>query len=96
MLKKAWCVAVRGVIPAHIRSNRIGLLRRLAGIQNMRWQIRCWKGLERDAREARKGLWTDPQRVAGRLLPTLPLPSPHLTPHYPIASGVMDTPPTLQ
>ncbi len=33
------------------------------GIADMRLGIRVPKGLERDAREARKGLWADPQSV---------------------------------
>ena len=42
--------------------------------------------LETEAREARKGLWTDPQRVAGRLLPTLPFPSSHTALPYRLRS----------
>jgi uncharacterized protein (DUF1810 family) len=44
--------------------------------------------LETEAREARKGLWTDPQRVAGRLLPTLPFPSSHTALPYRLRSDV--------
>ena len=33
------------------------------GIGSMRREIRCWKDLEKEARDARIGLWADPQPV---------------------------------
>jgi hypothetical protein len=41
-MKKGIVCGGKGFIPSHIGSNRISLHRRLAGIENISWEIRNW------------------------------------------------------
>jgi len=64
-----------------------------AGTGNTRQAIRVLEGLEKEAREGKKGLWVDlapvppwewrgeasERRIVGRLFPPPHLPSPHAT-----------------
>jgi endonuclease YncB( thermonuclease family) len=61
-------------------------------------------GLATEAREAKKGLWVIPVQVAAAAEAEQvsgawrsgTFPDPRLIQNYPVASGAMDTPPTLQ